>query len=169
MADAIHVNAASLRQAGSSVADALDRAAQPVRVPAATPGTSPADAAASSVAAAMSGKVAAASAELAPRGPKMRAASEAAAAGLTAADEQNAALLQGVPATAGQSAVGGNPGSGATGGVQMVSDGWDDPAEPWRIGEDFYEDQYGHFQPPIQINPGGGAAAGGGGGGIAPV
>ena len=70
MADAIHVNAAALRQAGTSVADALDRAAQPVRVPAATPGTSPADAAASAVAAAMSGKVAAASAELAPRGPR---------------------------------------------------------------------------------------------------
>lgn len=169
MADVVNVNASTLRQAGTSVANALDRAAQPARVPVATPGTSPADAAAGAVAAAMSGKVAAASAELAPRGPKIRAASEAAAAGLTATDEQNGALLQGVPATAGGSALGGNPGSGGTGGIQMVSDGWDDPAEPWRIGEDFVEDQYGHFVPPIQIDPGGGAAAGGGGAGRAPV
>src|SRR4051794_22848792 len=97
MANVVQLNASTLRQAGTSVADALDRAAQPVRVPMATPGTSPADAAAVAVAAAMSGKVAAAAADLAPRGPRIRAASEAAAASLTASDEQNAALLQGVP------------------------------------------------------------------------
>lgn len=168
MANVVNVDAAALRQAGTSVADALERAAQPARVPVATPGPSPADAAAAAVAAAMSAKVAAASAELAPRGPKIRAASEAAAASLTATDEQNAALLQGVPATAGGGAVGGNPGPAGARRVQMVSDGWDDPAEPWRIGEGFVEDEFGHFVPPIQINPGGGAA-GGGSGGTAPV
>lgn len=162
MAEVVHVNTQTLRQAGTSVADSLDRASQPARVPLSTPGTSPADAAASALAAAMSSKVAVAAAELAPRGPKIRAASEAAAAGLTAADEQNAALLQGVPATASDGAVGGNSGSGVTGRIQMVSDGWDDPAGPWRIGEDFWEDEYGHFQPPIHINPTGGAASGGG-------
>ena len=168
MANVVHVNASALRQAGTSVADALDRAAQPTRVPMATPGTSPADAAAGAVAAAMGVKVAAAASELAPRGPKIRAASEAAAASLTATDERNAALLQGVPATAGEGALGGNPGSGVTGRVQMVGDGWDDPAEPWKIGEGFVQDHYGAFVPPIQINPGGGAA-GGGSGGTAPV
>lgn len=49
------------------------------------------------------------------------------------------------------------------------SGGWDEPAEPWRIGQGFEEDEFGHFHPPVLPVDPGGAAAGGGGGGRAPV
>ena len=66
MADAVH-HAVGFEQAGASVADSLNRAAQPGQAPIAMGGASPADAAAGGVAAAMSAKIAAASAEVAPR------------------------------------------------------------------------------------------------------
>lgn len=96
MADAVHITPSVFEQAGASVADSLNRAAQPGQAPIAMGGASPADAAAGGVAAAMSAKIAAASAEVTPRGPKIQAASQAAAEGFRATDEENAARIAAV-------------------------------------------------------------------------
>ena len=96
MADAVHITPSVFEQAGAAVADSLNRAAMPGQAPIAMGGASPADAAAGGVAAAMSAKIAAASAEVAPRGPKIQAASQAAAEGFRAKDEDNATRIAAV-------------------------------------------------------------------------
>jgi hypothetical protein len=53
--------------------------------------------------------------------------------------------------------------------LRIRRDGWDEPAEPWKIGGDMEPDEFGHFQPVLPVHPGGGAAGGGTGGGTAPV
>jgi hypothetical protein len=179
MADATHINAQIFTEAGATVGDSLERAAQPARVPTATAGASPADAAANAVAAAMQLKVTSASAELAPLAPKIRTASAQAAVKLTAIDDQNAARLEAI-STMVQSADGATPlgpggaagaatGGGGAGRILSVSDGWDDPAEPYKLLPGYWEDDFGHFHNPIEepIDPGG--AAGGTGYGRAPV
>jgi hypothetical protein len=77
-------------EAGTTVASSLERAAVAGKPPVAVVGVSPADVVASGLATTMGTHITAASAEMAPRGPKMREASGAAAAEIQAQDVKNA-------------------------------------------------------------------------------
>jgi hypothetical protein len=72
------------------------------------------------------------------------------------------------PEAPGSSPATAQPGSHG-GRVAPVSDGWDDPAEPWKTSPGMQPDEFGHFHTPVvPIDPGG-AGPGSTGGGTAPV
>ena len=59
--------------------------------------------------------------------------------------------------------------SSASAQIQPVSDGWDDPPEPWKIAPGMDQDEFGHFHTPaVPIVPGE-AGPGSPGAGAAPV
>jgi hypothetical protein len=124
------------------------------------------DAAAAGVAAAMGTQVTQMTAQVAAKGPALQATTSNGVAQTEATDEQNAERYRAVPASGGLDGLGSG---GATGGVMEVSDGWDDPREPFRITPDMEEDEFGHFHAPyVPLDPGG-AAGGSSGTGRAPV
>jgi hypothetical protein len=88
----VKIEPGELQQTAQGVATALDQAADAGPVPAAT-GTSPIDLAAGAAATTVIGRVAAGSADLAPRGGEVLGAAATAVAGLQSADGQNAADL----------------------------------------------------------------------------
>ena len=94
--DETTIDPSTFTAAGERIADILARAAIPVEPPVAVPGPSPADTAAANLAALMGIHIRAASAELAPRGPKIREATQAAVAEIQAQDLQNAQAIKGV-------------------------------------------------------------------------
>jgi hypothetical protein len=123
--DQTSISPSTFTAAGETVAATLERAAIPGRAPLPTPGTSPADTAAAALAAQMGTRITAASAEMAPRGPTMRTASQAAAAEIQAQDLANSQKIKGVSTS--QSAIDqlmGNMSAGpgtAEGGPPMTS------------------------------------------------
>jgi hypothetical protein len=106
-------------QVSQDVADNLAQAAVPVTALPVAAGASPIDAAAVGAATAISGRVAGASAELAPRAPAGLAASAQAVSGLQSGDEGNAAdvLAVGLQAQATEPLVAGSGAAGAGGGI----------------------------------------------------
>ncbi len=88
----VKIEPGEVQQTAQGVAAALDQAAEPGPVPAAT-GTSPIDLAAGAAATTVIGYVAAGSADLAPRGGEVLGAADSAVAGLQSADGGNAADL----------------------------------------------------------------------------
>lgn len=98
-ADETDLTPSTFTHAGDTVAQALERGAIPGHAPIAGAGPSPADAAAAALSAAIAARIAAAAADLAPRGPKIRDASAAAAESLTAQDQRNAQTIEGVSAS----------------------------------------------------------------------
>ncbi len=88
----VKIEPGEVQQTAHGVAAALDQAAEPGPVPAAT-GTSPIDLAAGAAATTVIGYVAAGSADLAPRGGEVLGAADSAVAGLQSADGGNAADL----------------------------------------------------------------------------
>ena len=94
--DVTSLDPSKFTAAGETVAQALERAAIPAAPPVAMPGASPVDAAVANLAALMGQHITSASTELAPRGPAMRAASQAAVAEIQAQDELNAQQIKGV-------------------------------------------------------------------------
>jgi hypothetical protein len=91
----VKINPAEVEQTAQGVAGTLAQAAQPGPVPSAT-GTSPIDGAALAASGTVISLVAAASADLAPRGGEVLGAADTAVAGLQAADTKNSAALQDV-------------------------------------------------------------------------
>jgi hypothetical protein len=100
-ADQTRLTPATFTDAGETVARALERAAVPSPAPRASAGPSPVDDAVAALSAAMAARIAAASAELAPRGPSIRDAAAAAAQSLTAQDQTNAETIHSVAAVDG--------------------------------------------------------------------
>ena len=94
-ADETRITPATFTGAGDTVAQALERAAIPAEPPTAAAGSSPVDVALAALSAAMATRIATASAQLAPRGPRIRDASAAAAEELTAQDQTNADGIRG--------------------------------------------------------------------------
>jgi hypothetical protein len=88
-ADQTDLSPSSFTEAGDTVARALERGAVPGHAPTAPAGPSPADAAAAALSAAVAARIDAAAARLAPRGPRIRDASTAAAESLAAQDQRN--------------------------------------------------------------------------------
>jgi hypothetical protein len=159
-AEPIKVNPSQMLQGAASAAATAEQVAtpNPAAAPIPKPG-SPMDAAAASVATAMGTQVTQMTAQVAAKGPAVQAATSSGVAQTEATDEQNAERYRAVPGFAG----------GATGRVMEVSDGWDDPREPFRITPDMEEDEFGHFHAPyVPLDPGG-AAGGGSGTDRAPV
>jgi hypothetical protein len=99
MAEVVHVKAPDLVRAAAAVAEHLETAAKPATAAAKPPPVvaSPVDAAASGAAGAIHTKMAALSAEIAPRGPAIRQAGATAAGSLQAQDAVNAARMPSVP------------------------------------------------------------------------
>jgi hypothetical protein len=161
------VNPSQMLQSGASVAATAEQVAtpNPGAAPIPKPG-SPMDAAAAAVAAAMGTQVTQMTAQVASKGPALQATTSSGVAQTEATDEQNAERYRAVPGSGGLDGLGAG---GATGRFMEVSDGWDDPAEPFRITPDMEEDEFGHFHAPfVPLDPGG-AAGGGSGAGRAPV
>ncbi|MBP1823043.1 hypothetical protein [Mycobacterium sp. OAE908] len=165
-AEPIKVNPSQMLQGGASVAATAERAiSNPGAAPIPKPG-SPMDTAAASVAAAMGTQVTQMTAQVASKGPALQATTSSGVAQTEATDEQNAERYRAVPGTGGLDGLGSGR---TTGGIMEVSDGWDDPREPFRITGDMEEDEFGHFHAPyVPLDPGG-AAGGGSGAGRAPV
>ena len=88
--DRTSIDPANFSAAGETVAETLERAAIPVAPPPPMPGPSPADTAASQLATQMGARITTAATDLAPRGPKIRGASQAAVAELQAQDQLGA-------------------------------------------------------------------------------
>jgi hypothetical protein len=178
-AEPIKVNPSQMLQGAASAAATAEQVATPNlgAAPIPKPG-SPMDAAAATVAAAMGTQVTQMTAEVAAKGPAVQATTSSGVAQTEATDEQNAERYRAVPGSGGLNGLGsgGVPGgapslpgdSGVTGRIMKVSDGWDDPREPFRITGDMEEDEFGHFHAPhVPLDPGG--AAGGSGAGRTPV
>ena len=94
--DRTSIDPANFSAAGETVAETLERAAIPVAPPPPMPGPSPADTAASQLATQMGARITTAATDLAPRGPKIRGASQAAVAELQAQDQLGAQQIKGV-------------------------------------------------------------------------
>ena len=94
--DETNIDPAMFTSAGGRVAEVLERAAVPVAPPVAVAGPSPADAAAANLAALMDEHIGNASTELAPRGPNIREATQAAVAEIQAQDLRNAQQIKGI-------------------------------------------------------------------------
>jgi hypothetical protein len=88
----VKIEPGEVQQTAQGVATALDQAAEPGPIPAAT-GASPIDLAAGAAARTVIGRVAAGSVDLAPRGGEVLGAAATAVAGLQSADGRNAADL----------------------------------------------------------------------------
>src|SRR5690349_3627293 len=136
-AEPIKVNPSQMLAGGASVAATAGQVAtpNPGAAPIAKPG-SPIDAAAASVATAMGTQVAQMTAAVAAKGPALQATTSSGVAQTEATDEQNAERYRAVPGTGGLDELGsgGAPGAdGVSGRIMEVSDGWDDPREPFRI------------------------------------
>jgi hypothetical protein len=106
----VKIEPGEVQQTAQGVATALDQAAEPGPVPAAT-GTSPIDLAAGAAATTVIGYVAAGSADLAPRGGEVLGAADTAVAGLQSADSGNTADLSAVGAQAAAQELPARPGA----------------------------------------------------------
>jgi hypothetical protein len=98
MADVVHVVPPDFTKAAATVAQHIETAATPPRVPAPHPApASPVDVAAAGAAGAIHTKIGSLSGQLAPKGPAIQQAGTSAAAALAAQDAANAARMPSVP------------------------------------------------------------------------